>query len=282
MSNQAIGVFDSGLGGLTAVRQLQELLPGENIVYFGDTARVPYGTKGRDVILSYAQQDIAFLLTKNVKFVLAACGTVSSTYPKEAGRALPVGYMGVVEPTCRAAAQTSRTGRIGVIATEASISSGIYQSTLSALLPNAVVTAKACPLFVPLVESGHFSPTDRMAALAAEEYLAPLKEDGIDTLILGCTHYPLLAPVISAQMGPAVTLVDSGKEAALALREKLAAAHLLNPAQTGGSTHYYVSDAPDRFRRLAGIFLGEHVSEHVGHVSIETFAAPAAATDEKR
>lgn len=266
-----IGVFDSGLGGLTAVKQLRALLPHEHIVYFGDTGRVPYGSRGRETIIAYARQDIAFLLSRRVKTILAACGTVSTTFPPEQAAALPVGYMGVVEAAAAAAAAATRTGRVGIIGTEASMQSGSYQRALAAQNPGIQTVANACPLFVPLVENGHFAPDDTMAALAAEKYLAPVRQAGVDTLILGCTHYPLLAGVISAQMGPDVTLIDPGREAALRLKEQLAAQNLLASATTQPLTEYFVSDAPDRFEHLARLFLGGETGGSVQQINIEQY-----------
>ncbi len=252
-----IGVFDSGLGGLTAVRELRRILPGEDIVYFGDTGRVPYGTKGERIICAYARQDIAFLLSKGVKTVLAACGTVSSTFPDEEGQRLPIGYAGVVKAAAAAAAAATRSGRVGIIGTEATIASGSYQRALAALLPGAQALTAACPLFVPLVESGHFAPGDALVALAAEEYLAQVRAAGVDTLILGCTHYPLLAASIAAYMGGGVALIDPGREAALALAGSLARQGLLREeGGHSGALTCYVSDEPSRFSRLAGSFLG--------------------------
>lgn len=268
-----IGVFDSGLGGLTAVRELRRILPGEDIVYFGDTGRVPYGTKGRDIIISYTRQDIAFLLSRGVKTVLAACGTASSTFPPEEGAALPVGYMGVVAPTAEAAAAITTGGRIGVIGTPATVASKSYKKALEALLPGVKTTQAACPLFVPLVENGHFAPGDPMVKLAVEEYLAPFKAAKVDTLVLGCTHYPLLSAAISEYLGEQVTLVDSGQEAALALRDELGRRNLLNPRRSGGATEYFVSDAPERFGQLADILLGAGAGRGAAakHVNIEKY-----------
>ncbi|MGD9560046.1 MAG: glutamate racemase [Oscillospiraceae bacterium] len=266
-----IGVLDSGLGGLTAVKALRAVLPAEDIVYFGDTGRVPYGTRGRDVIIAYAKQDIAFLLAQNVKTVLAACGTVSSTLPQDVVDALPVGYLGVVMPAVAAAVAATKNGRVGVIATEATIASGSYQRALAAQNEKLTVTAVACPLFVPLVENGHFAPGDALARLAAEGYLEPIKAAGVDTLILGCTHYPLLADTIAGLLGPSVTLVDSGREAALALKEKLAQQGLLAPAGRSGKAAYYVSDDASRFDQLAHIFMGSAADGSVQRIDIERY-----------
>ncbi len=266
-----IGVFDSGLGGLTAVRELRRILPGEDIVYFGDTGRVPYGTRGRETILAYTRQDIAFLLSQKVKTIIAACGTVSSTYPEQEGRALPVAYGGVLHAAAKAAAEATRNGKVGVLGTEATVRSGSYQKALAALNPQIESVAAACPLFVPLVENGHFGAQDAMAHLAAEEYLAPVKAAGVDTVILGCTHYPLLAGVLQKQFGPGVSLVDPGREAALAMRAQLDAKGLLRPRKTGGQVRYYVSDDPGRFNTLANLFLGQETAAAAQCIHIEKY-----------
>lgn len=271
MDRRPIGVFDSGLGGLTAVRELRSILPGEDIIYFGDTGRVPYGSRGRDIIIAYTRQDIAFLLSCGVKAVLAACGTASSTFPKAEGDALPVAYMGVVQPTAAAAVKATKTGRVGVICTEATVSSGSYQKALKALDGGIEAVEAACPLYVPLVENGHFAPGDRLAELVTEEYLEPVRRAGVDTLILGCTHYPLLAPVIGAYMGDGVTLIDSGREAALALRDRLRRDSLLSDSATEGNIRYFVSDDPAKFERLASIFLRQSAGGCAQRVEIEGY-----------
>lgn len=271
MDKRPIGVFDSGLGGLTAVRELRRILPHEDIIYFGDTGRVPYGTRGSAVIRQYARQDIAFLLGQGVKLILAACGTVSSTYPPGDAAGLPVPYLGVVEPTAAAAAAASRSGRVGVIGTAATIRSGSYERALHALRPDAQTIARACPLFVPLVENGRVAPDDPVSALVAEEYLAPVREARVDALILGCTHYPLLTGVIGRAMGPGVALIDSGREAALSVRRRLAADGLLN--ECGGSARYYVTDSTDQFSAMAALCLDGGAHGPVEHVPIERIAA---------
>ena len=206
MDNRPIGVFDSGLGGLTSVRELRRLLPGEDIVYFGDTGRVPYGSRSREIILQYARQDIAFLLSQNVKCIVAACGTVSSTYPSEEAAKLPVPYMGVVSSAARRAARATRNRRIGVIGTSATIRSHSYEQILRRLVPGAEITARACPLFVSLVENGYVDGSapdcQQVTRLVIAQYLQEVREAGVDTLILGCTHYPLLAGMIGEYMGP--------------------------------------------------------------------------------
>lgn len=269
-AQNAIGVFDSGLGGLTAVRELRRILPGENIVYFGDTGRVPYGTRGRDIIVEYAKQDIAFLLSKGVKAVIAACGTVSSTLPAEVAASLPVPYMGVVESAARAAVLATKTGRIGVIGTPATVASGSYPAAIRRLMPGAAITATACPLFVPLVENGYFGVQNPVTRLVAQDYLKDVKSAGVDTLILGCTHYPLIAPVLADLMGPGVTLVDVGRAAAQSARHMLERTGLLRTPRQG-KVEYYVSDSTEQFDRLAHIFLGEYAGGSVQRIDIDAY-----------
>lgn len=270
MDSRPIGVFDSGVGGLTALRELRRILPGERFVYFGDTGRVPYGPKGRETILRYARQDVAFLRTFDPKAIVIACGTVSANALGEltAENALPI--FGVVGPAARAAVKATRNKKVGLIGTSASIRSGAYERALAALDPAVTVEARACPLFVPLVENGRFRPGDKMAELAVEEYLAPVKEAGVDTLVLGCTHYPLLAEVIGRFMGQGVTLIDTGAacadDAAGTLEEK----GLLS-GRDRGECRCFVSDAPQDFAQLASIFLGETVEDAVERVEIEKF-----------
>lgn len=260
MDNRPIGVFDSGLGGLTAVKELEEILPGESIVYFGDTGRVPYGTRSRDTIRAYTRQDMAFLMEHGVKAVLAACGTVSST-AADIGAALPVPYFDVVLPTARAAAAATRAGKIGVIGTSATIHSDSYRRALLSLNPSLTVLPQACPLFVPLVENAFVSPEEEITRLVAERYLAPIRDAGADVLILGCTHFPLLGPIIHKVMGPGVTLIDSGREAALALAAALRDRDLLCDGSAPRQARYFVTDTPESFVSVAELFLGHPVGE---------------------
>ena len=268
--NAPIGVFDSGVGGLTAVRELRRLLPDEDIVYFGDTGRVPYGTRGVDTIVRYAKQDIAFLLRRGVKFIMAACGTVSSTLPDDWAASLPVGYTGVVEATAAAATKASRTGRIGVIGTPATIRSGSYNAAIAALMPGARIVATACPLFVPLVENGYFGADNAVTRLVARDYLKDIRAAGVDTLILGCTHYPLIAPIIADLMGPEVALIDPGRETALAARDALASTGLLREGRAG-TARYYVSDTTESFAQLSDWFLGEYAGGPVTRISVDGY-----------
>ena len=275
MDNRPIGVFDSGLGGLTGVRELRRLLPGEDIVYFGDTGRVPYGSRSHETILQYARQDIAFLLSQNVKCIMAACGTVSSTYPAEEAARLPVPYMGVVAAAARRAARATRSRKIGVIGTSATIRSHSYEQMLRRLVPGVEITARPCPLFVPLVENGYVdgAAADRrqVTELVIAQYLEPVRAAGVDTLILGCTHYPLLAGMIGAYMGPGVTLIDPGQAAADDLGMLLAGKGLRSGRTGGGRTRFFVSDVPASFVRTADLFLGEYRGGTAEQICIDKY-----------
>ena len=272
MDNRPIGVFDSGLGGLTAVKQLEQVLPGESLVYFGDTGRVPYGSRGKDTILRYARQDMDFLLAQNVKAVLAACGTVSSV-ARSVGEALSVPYIDVIGPSARAAAAATKNGKIGVIGTAATIASDSYRSALLRINHKLEVYPQACPLFVSLVESGFVSPQDEVTRLVAERYLAPVRAAGVDTLILGCTHYPIIAPTVAGVMGRGVTLIDSGREAALALAQALKERDLLCEEGHRRQASYFVTDTPENFLNVAELFLGHSVEGRTPRIDIESYPA---------
>lgn len=270
MDDRPIGVFDSGLGGLTAVRALRTLLPAEDLIYFGDTARVPYGGRSRETILKYARQDVAFLRSFDLKAILIACGTVTTTSLETLRRENDLPILGVVEPSCREALSVTRNGRIGMAATLASVRSGAYERTLKALKPEVSVICRPCPLFVPLVENGRFQPGDIVIETVAREYMAPLQEAGVDTLILGCTHYPLLKEVLGGILGSGVTLVDSGEASAKALRQMLEAQGLL-AARRQGTARFYVSDRPEDFERIASVFLGEDLCHSAERIDIEQY-----------
>lgn len=270
MDNRPIGVFDSGLGGLTSVRELLARMPGEDIIYFGDTGRVPYGGRSREIITRYARQDVAFLRTFDLKTVVIACGTVSSTAIDVLKAEQDIPMFGVVEPTARRAARLTRNGKIGLIATQATISTGAYERVIRDLAPEAEIYAAACPLFVPLVENGRTRPGDVVIETAVRDYLTPLKEAGVDVLVLGCTHYPLIREVIGAFMGPEVQLVDSGAEAAHEVGRWLSEHDSLASADHVGCCRWYVSDAQG-FRELASRFLGRPVTEPVERVDIEQY-----------
>ena len=272
MDNRPIGVFDSGLGGLTAVKELRKILPSEEIVYFGDTGRVPYGPRGRDIIVQYTRQDIRFLLSQNVKYIMAACGTVSSTYPPEEAAALPVPYTGVVRSAAQAAAEASKNGRIGVIGTAATIQSGSYERLLRALRPEVQLFTRACPMFVPLVENGYVDDGNPVTRLIIEEYLTEIRAAGVDTLILGCTHYPLLKKMIGDFVGDEVRLIDPGKITAHALKQELEAQGLLAaPRAAGGIARFYVSDSAAGFEEAANLFLGSYRGGTVEQIAIDQY-----------
>lgn len=271
MDNKPIGIFDSGLGGLTAVREILQILPREDVVYFGDTGRVPYGTRSRETIEKYARQDMAFLLAQNVKLVVAACGTVSSV-AGHLGRELCVPFTGVVEPTAQAACLATRNGRIGVIGTTATMKSGAYQQTIARTKPQAQVFAQDCPLFVPLVENGFTAPENDIVRAVVRQYLTGLKEAEIDTLILGCTHYPLLYQAIADFMGQDVFLVDSGKETAVRAAELLEQQNLLSNRQKSGRCTFFVSDSTEDFAQAARLFLEQKEKQQVQFADIEAFA----------
>ena len=270
MSEQAIGVFDSGLGGLTAVKELTKVLPQENIIYFGDTARVPYGSRSDETIKKYARQDAAFLLSKKVKLIIAACGTVSSV-ATELKDELPVPFTGVVLPTAAAAVSSTRNGKIGIIGTSATVKSCSYKNEILRQNSELTVFQQDCPLFVNLVENGFISEDDCIVQLVVERYLSQMKKDGIDTLILGCTHFPIIARAISDYLGDHVTLIDSGKETALYAAHLLSSNELLNTSNHAGACAYYVSDTVESFMHTAEIFLGQSV-EKVKHINIEQAA----------
>lgn len=254
--DRPIGVFDSGIGGLTVMHALMERLPHESLVYFGDTARVPYGPKSKDTVTRFSYENVELLTRRGVKAVVVACNTATA-FALPALRArfdLPI--VGVVGPGARAAARATRSKRVGVIGTHGTVGSGAYRDALLAIDRDLSVTARACPLFVPLAEEGM---TDHPAArLIAAEYLAPFREDGIDTLILGCTHYPLLKSVIGETVGGGVTLIDSAEETAREV-DTLLAEQGLARADGPPEYRYLVSDLPDLFLRVGQRFLCERI-----------------------
>ncbi len=268
MDRRPIGVFDSGLGGLTAVRELMRLLPAEDIVYFGDTGRVPYGSRSRDTIIKYARQDVAFLRTFDLKAIVIACGTVSTTALEILAAENPIPVLGVVAPAAQEAAQATQNGRVGLIGTQATIRAGAYERKVAALRPGTTVTSLACPLFVPLVENGRFRPGDMVVESVVAEYLEPMKAAGVDTLVLGCTHYPLLTDVIRNYMGREVRLVNSGAAGARQVAALLTETDSLSDKTKDGTRRYFVSDSVDGFSNLATIFLGEDVHGDVTQVDI--------------
>ncbi len=269
MDNRPIGVFDSGLGGLTSVRELAGLLPAEQIIYFGDTARVPYGGRSRETLIKYARQDVAFLRSFDLKAIVIACGTISTTaFDVISAENSDLPIFGVVKPASQAAALSTRNNRVGLIATKASIRTGAYERHITTQNPCIQVFAKPCPLFVPLVENGRSRPGDVVIETVAAEYLESMKAAQVDTLVLGCTHYPLLKEVIGAYMGQDVALIDSGAECAKAVAECLGMRdQLADPSRTG-DLHFYVSDTTEGFSQLASIFLRQEVTNQVEQIDI--------------
>lgn len=270
MDNRPIGVFDSGLGGLTTVRELRKILPEESIVYFGDTGRVPYGTRGREIIRKYSRQDIRFLLSKNVKCVIVACNTITAAMANELSN-LPVPCIEVLTPAVQAARASTKNKRIAVICTSATLKSGAYQQALEENSSGIQVMTTSCPLFVPLVENGFTEPENPVTRLVAEQYLAPVREFGADTLILGCTHYPIIQRTLSAIMGEQVTLIDSGREAARAARTLLTEQSKLCAPATISQHAYFVSDSAEDFAESARSILGHEIDGVAEQIDIEAY-----------
>ena len=268
MDNRPIGVFDSGLGGLTVVRELLARLPNERLVYFGDTGRVPYGSRSPEIIKRYAAQDCELLLEQDVKYIIAACGTVSSV-AGEVLSALPVPAVGVVEPTAAAALSATKNGRIGVIGTSVTVRSGSFEQAIKRARPDVQVFAQACPVLVTLVESGWVDENNAATEAVARRYLEPFVEQKIDTLILGCTHFPLLSPTISRILGEGVTLINSGAVTAADCAALLAQREMLAETDQAGGCRFFVSDQPHNFTRVAEMFLGRAVGEDVRKVNVE-------------
>lgn len=269
MDNRAIGVFDSGLGGLTAMKELMKLLPQESLVYFGDTGRVPYGTKSNETIIRYTQGDIRFLTSFDLKMIIIACGTASTIALPTVRKTCSVPLSGVAEPAVRAAARATRNGKIGVIGTPGTIRSGAYERLLKEQNKEFCIVSRSCPLFVPLAEEGWTD--NEVAYLTAKEYLQPIREAGVDTLIMGCTHYPLLERTIARVMGENVTLINSGAEAAREAAEWLKRENMLADETKSGSYRFFSSDCIDGFVQLGSRFLERPIDGRVQRIDIETY-----------
>ncbi len=259
-----IGIFDSGLGGLTVLKALMDRLPAEHTVYLGDTARLPYGTKSPDTVMRYSLQNTSFLAGQGVKLLVVACNTASATSLPVLVRRYRVPVVGVIEPGARAAVGKTRNGRIGVIGTSATVGSRAYDKAIARLAPEARVVSRACPLFVPLAEEG-WTDND-VARLTAGVYLEPLAGEGIDTLLLGCTHYPLLRGVIGEAAGAGVELIDSAQETAEEVARLLSSTGLAREGGEGRRT-FFVTDLPARFWEVGQRFLGERL-ENVNLVDL--------------
>lgn len=269
MDKRPIGIFDSGLGGLTCVKEVMKIMPGEDIIYFGDTGRVPYGARSQEQIIKYVKQDINFLKTFDIKYIIIACGTASSAALPMIKDEYETDITGVLYPAAKKAYETSKNGRIGVIGTQGTIRSGKYTSKLLEFDKSLKITEVACPLFVHLVENGHTNTLP--AKLIAEEYLEEIKKADVDTLILGCTHYPLLKDVIAEILGDKVTLIDSGAAAANFAKDEMDKKGLLSDKLSGGEVKYFVSDITENFAKLGGLFLNKEISQNVERIDIEKY-----------
>jgi glutamate racemase len=258
-ASSPIGVFDSGIGGLTVVRELIRLMPSESVIYLGDTARVPYGIRSPETVRRYAREGMGFLLSKGVKLLVVACNTVSAVGLDELSREASVPVIGVLEPGSRAAARKTVNGKVGVIGTQATIKSSAYVKAIHAVKDGIEVSTQACPLFVPLVEEGWLE--GQVPELAAEKYLEGLKSSGVDTIVLGCTHYPLLKPVISRVMGPDVQLIDSAAETANEVWERLQSMGLESRGNETPLREFFVTDSPDGFKSVGDRFLGQSIGD---------------------
>ena len=261
-----IGVFDSGIGGLTVVKRLASTLPNENIIYFGDTARVPYGSKSNSTVIEYSIQNTKFLLQKNIKALVVACNTASSIAIPDLKKMFDIPIIGMIEPGSRMALSKTHNKKIGVIGTRATISNLAYSKEIKRMNEKAEVFEKPCPLFVPLAEEGWIK--HRATYEIAEEYLKELREEEIDTLVLGCTHYPILSDVIQKVIGPKVSLIDSGVASSELIKTELEKFSLLSDSEATGSQEYYVSDIPAKFKEVAELFLGREI-DHVHKVDLE-------------
>jgi len=265
---KAIGVFDSGIGGLTVAKEIFKLLPNEDVVYFGDTGRYPYGPRSPEVVKRFSRQDVNFLLEQGVKYIVVACNTASSLALGYIQRIYNIPMLGVIEPGARGAIEKTVTKRIGVIGTQGTINSLAYEKALRNFSGSLQIISKACPLFVALAEEGYIDqPATR---LIAQDYLTELKKKNIDTLILGCTHYPLLKQPIASIMGEKVKLVDSAEETAKATRKALIDLDLLSTSQTAGKRKFFVSDTPEKFKKIGELFLGQKIGK-VGLVDINSY-----------
>jgi glutamate racemase len=268
LSWKAIGIFDSGVGGLTVLKELFKVLPQEDTIYLGDTARVPYGTKSPETVTRYAHEITSFLVERDIKLLVAACNTASAVSLDSLKSRFAIPIVGVIEPGARRAVAVTRSGKVGVIGTEGTIKSSAYTKAIKRINPGIEVLTLACPLFVPLAEEGWVD--NEVTRLTAQTYLQHLKNAGVDTLVLGCTHYPILKGIIAEVMGTGVTLVDSAAETARTVAEILGSNNLLRPASEKGNRHYFVTDVPAGFIRVGNRFLGGKLGD-VHQVSLEGY-----------
>lgn len=261
IKERPIGIFDSGLGGLTCAKRLMEMLPGEDIVFLGDTARNPYGTKTKETIACYTNDNVAFLQRRNVKMIIAACGTVSSNVPIGKIQNLQVPYVDVITPTVQKAVAATKNKRVGIIGTAATIKSGSFNNRIKAIDKSIETVSNGCQQLVSLVEAGYIDEGNFITNSVCKEYLKPIKEFEADTLVLGCTHFPILSKIIQNIMGNDVTLIDAGYEAAREAKSVLEEKNLLRELPSGKRT-FYVTKSPENFDKTANIFLGKGADVH--------------------
>lgn len=257
MRDRAIGIFDSGIGGLTVFKEIKKLLPKEDIVYLGDTARVPYGTKSKDTIIKFSVQNANFLVGLNVKMIVVACNTSSSFSLPILKRRYNIPVIGVIKPGAKEAANVTKNKKVGIIGTKATISSGVYERELRRLNPKIDVISVSCPLFVPLVEEDWLE--ESATRMIANRYLSPLKKKNIDTIVLACTHYPLLKPIIRDVLGR-VTIIDSAIQTAKAVKQIANEKKISNRGKDNGKYRFYVTDEPELFKKIGSRFLGSKVT----------------------
>ncbi len=266
--NEPIGIFDSGIGGLTVVKQLTKLLPNENYIYFGDTARVPYGTRSNRLINQYAFEDTAFLKQFKIKLLVVACNSVSAVAVELLESAVDIPLTGVIMPGVETAIKTTKNSKIGVIGTTATVSSGAYEQRIKAIDPDITIYGQACPMLVHLVEEGWIN--EEITRLTILKYLEPLLEKSIDTIILGCTHFPVVSDLIQDVVGSSINLIDSGKETAKKVKQILNSTGLSRNESAAGNFSFYVSDIPDKFDEVGTLFLGRPVVQAT-HVDFDNF-----------
>lgn len=268
MRNKPIGVFDSGVGGLTVLAAIMKELPGEDLIYFGDMGRTPYGPRSKDIIIQFTRQDVAFMLDQDVKFIVGACNSASAVAIDTVSEENSIGMLGVIKPGARAAIRTTKNGKVGIIGTQATIASDAYPKAIHNIDADIKVFSLACPLFVPLAEEGY---QDKDATyLIAEDYLKILRENDIDTLVLGCTHYPLLKEPIQKALGDSVKIIDSATFTAIELKQYLEKNNLLKEDKAPAARKYFVSDVPEKFVPVAERFLGHRI-ENIIRVDITKY-----------
>jgi glutamate racemase len=270
MDNRPIGVFDSGLGGLTVLKEITRQLPGESVVYFGDSGRAPYGTKSKETVIKYTFQDIRFLLNQDIKMVIIACNTMSAYSYELVRHSFEIPIIEVIQPGAVAAANETKNKKMGIIGTTATINSGAYEKAVNRIDNSIEIYSRACPLFAPLVEEGQAWWENDVAVRIAEEYLIPLKETGVDTLVLGCTHYPLLQNTISHVMGEGVKLVSSAFEVAKVVKRTICENNMYRDEQLKPVYRYYTSDSVEKFEPLCSAILNMEVKS-AERVDIEKY-----------